>query len=211
MKTFAQLAAAFIVAVEACAPDSETGPTFDCENAGDVCQFTISLTTTSGDSIYTPIVLCIPADADQAAIEAAIQGVSSDILTWTTPITFTQDIIDQFTGEAPSCTEEDASCLIPESVCVKRTVVSVPAEGDELYSAYELALALEDTLVPGNVGYECILDAMIEDGTLPDTESIYLGNYGVALTFEVYGEPAEDFAAKLALSATAALAVASLF
>ena len=113
MKKFAQLAAAFIAAVEACS-SFNNDPTFDCETEGDVCKFIVTLTSTSGDLNFFPVALCIPADADQAAIDAAIQGVSSDFLTWTTPITFTQDVWDQFNGDAPSCTEEDSTCMIEE-------------------------------------------------------------------------------------------------
>ena len=119
--------------------------------------------------------------------------------------------MDIFGGVEPACTEEDASCPIEELTCVKTSVVSVPAEGDALYADYQTALETNADLVPGNVSYDCQFDLAIENGSLEGAETASLESYGVVITAEVYEGPAEDFAAKLALSATAALAVASLF
>ena len=56
-----------------------------------------------------------------------------------------------------------------------------------------------------------MLDVLVEAGELDAMAAGLEASAGVVVTSEVYEGPAEDFAAKLALSATAALAVASLF
>ena len=118
MKTFAQLAAAFLATVDACALGGfDTPATFDCETAGDVCSYVEILTVQADQTnveVADPVVYCAAADADEATIESAVQAVKLEALTWTTPITFDQAVANVLDRTDPACTEEDATCMLEE-------------------------------------------------------------------------------------------------
>ena len=112
------MAGAFIATVDACAlADGESPATFECETAGDVCSYVQILTAQpdqSNTSLGDYVVYCAAPDADEATIESAVQAVKVEALTWTTPITFDQAVVDVLEGTEPECSEEDSTCMIEE-------------------------------------------------------------------------------------------------
>ena len=169
MKTYAQLAAAFIATVDGCAlPEGDTPATFDCETEGDVCSYVLIKFDENGDWVDTwegnGVTFCAPADADLTTTTNIISAIKPEANSWTDPIIFDQAVANMLDGTEPGCSEEVSNCMIDEAYCVKSTVISVPTEGDGTYTAYQTLLESVPDLVEGSVSYDCMLSGYITYG-----------------------------------------------